>query len=190
MTARSSRRRRRSASRARSTTPAFPRNAVAYCLREAGVRLAEIDNVVFYDKPWIKFERMLETYLGFAPKGLKSFLTAMPVWLKEKLNLKSLGAQARTRVARRRQAQRRSAVALHRASPGACGLGVFPEPVRARRGALPGRRGRMGDDLALARRGQSAQRRNGRSIFRIRSACSIRPSPTTPASRSIRASTS
>src|SRR6202790_4804875 len=68
----------------------FPRNAVAYCLREAGVRLPGIDQVVFYDKPWIKFERMLETYLGFAPKGLKSFLTSMPLWLKEKLNLKSL----------------------------------------------------------------------------------------------------
>jgi len=68
----------------------FPRNAVAYCLREGGVRLAQIDRVVFYDKPWIKFERMLETYMGFAPKGLKSFLTSMPLWLKEKLNLKSL----------------------------------------------------------------------------------------------------
>jgi carbamoyltransferase len=48
----------------------FPRHAIAYCLREAGVGLAQIDRVVFYDKPWIKFERMLETYLGFAPKGL------------------------------------------------------------------------------------------------------------------------
>src|SRR5580704_4810499 len=52
----------------------FPENAIGYCLLDAGVRLNEIDNVVFYDKPWIKFERMLETYLGFAPKGLKSFL--------------------------------------------------------------------------------------------------------------------
>src|SRR6202521_1169084 len=68
----------------------FPGNAVAYCLREAGVWLAEIDSVVFYDKPWIKFERMLETYLGFAPRGLNSFLTSMPLWLKEKLNLKAL----------------------------------------------------------------------------------------------------
>ena len=68
----------------------FPRNAADYCLREAGVRLVEIDDVVFYDKPWIKFERMLETYLGFAPRGLQSFLTSMPLWLKEKLNLKSL----------------------------------------------------------------------------------------------------
>jgi carbamoyltransferase len=68
----------------------FPRHAIAYCLREAESRLAQIDRVVFYDKPWITFERMLETYLGFAPKGLKSFLTSMPLWLKEKLNLKSL----------------------------------------------------------------------------------------------------
>ncbi|MGH8012887.1 MAG: carbamoyltransferase family protein [Candidatus Binataceae bacterium] len=68
----------------------FPRHAVAYCLKEARVNLDELDYVVFYDKPWVKFERMLETYFGFAPKGLSSFLTAMPVWLKEKLNLKSL----------------------------------------------------------------------------------------------------
>ena len=68
----------------------FPANAVAYCLAEAGIRLPDADHVVFYDKPWIKFERMLETYLGFAPKGLSSFLAAMPLWLKEKLNLKSV----------------------------------------------------------------------------------------------------
>ena len=68
----------------------FPHHAVAYCLRAAGIRLPQIDQVVFYDKPWIKFERLLETYIGFAPKGLGSFLTAMPVWLREKLNLKSL----------------------------------------------------------------------------------------------------
>jgi carbamoyltransferase len=70
--------------------PGFPHNAVGYCLRAAGMKLAGIDSIVFYDKPWIKFERMLETYLGFAPSGLKSFLTSMPLWLKEKLNLKAL----------------------------------------------------------------------------------------------------
>src|SRR6266852_5893647 len=68
----------------------FPAHAVAYCLAEAGIRLPDVDHVVFYDKPWIKFERMLETYLGFAPKGLSSFLASMPLWLKEKLNLKSV----------------------------------------------------------------------------------------------------
>jgi len=68
----------------------FPRDAVAWCLAAGGIRLAEVDFVVFYDKPLLKFERMLETYLGFAPHGLSSFLKAMPLWLKEKLNLKSV----------------------------------------------------------------------------------------------------
>jgi carbamoyltransferase len=70
--------------------PRFPRNAVAWCLSNAGISMTDLAYVVFYDKPWIKFERMLETYLAFAPKGLRSFLTSMPLWLKEKLNLKSL----------------------------------------------------------------------------------------------------
>jgi carbamoyltransferase len=68
----------------------FPRHAVAWCLRAGRIHLTDIDFVVFYDKPLLKFERMLETYLGFAPRGLGSFLRAMPLWLKEKLNLKSL----------------------------------------------------------------------------------------------------
>src|SRR5712691_7253065 len=83
----------------------FPAHAVAYCLAEAGIRLPNADHVVFYDKPWIKFERMLETYLGFAPKGLKSFLTSMPLWLKEKLNLKSLLKRELAAVGRCHQSQ-------------------------------------------------------------------------------------
>jgi carbamoyltransferase len=67
----------------------FPRMAVDYCLREAGLNLKEVDYVVFYDKPLIKFERLLETYLAYAPRGFRSFLAAMPVWLKEKLFLKT-----------------------------------------------------------------------------------------------------
>ena len=63
----------------------FPHHAAAYCLREGGLRLQDLDYVGFYDKPLLKFERILENYLGVAPKGLCSFLTAMPVWLKEKL---------------------------------------------------------------------------------------------------------
>ncbi len=69
--------------------PDFPRNAIDYCLDEAGITLGEIDHVVFYDKPLIKFERLLETYLSYAPQGFRSFLAAMPIWLKEKLFLKS-----------------------------------------------------------------------------------------------------
>lgn len=64
---------------------AFPINAVEYCLKTAGITSTEISHVAFYDKPWIKFERLLETYLAFAPQGLKSWLKAMPLWLKEKL---------------------------------------------------------------------------------------------------------
>ena len=68
---------------------AFPANAILYCLDEANISLSDIDYVVFYDKPLVKFERLLETYLAYAPKGFQSFVTAMPVWLKDKLFLKS-----------------------------------------------------------------------------------------------------
>ncbi|MEM7025806.1 MAG: carbamoyltransferase, partial [Pseudomonadota bacterium] len=68
----------------------FPRQAVAYCLAEAGVGLDQIDHIAFYDKPFLKFERLLETYLAFAPRGFRSFRMAMPVWLKEKLFQKRL----------------------------------------------------------------------------------------------------
>ncbi len=68
----------------------FPKNAIAYCLEEAGLRLSELDHVVFYDKPFLKFERLLETYLTFAPRGFASFRIALPVWLKEKLFQKEL----------------------------------------------------------------------------------------------------
>ena len=67
----------------------FPKHAVEYCLQEGGIELSDVDYVVFYDKPLIKFERILETYLAYAPKGFKSFLAAMPIWLKEKLFLKT-----------------------------------------------------------------------------------------------------
>ncbi len=68
----------------------FPKNAIAYCLKEANIELREVDRIVFYDKPLVKFERLLETYLAYAPKGFRSFLTAMPIWLKEKLYLKTM----------------------------------------------------------------------------------------------------
>ncbi len=63
----------------------FPKEAIAYCLKAGNISADQIDYVVFYDKPFLKFERLLETYLAFAPKGFKSFATALPVWLKEKL---------------------------------------------------------------------------------------------------------
>ncbi len=68
----------------------FPENAIAYCLSAAGVEMSEIDFVAFYDKPFLKFERLLETYVSFAPKGFQSFRMAMPIWLREKLFQKDL----------------------------------------------------------------------------------------------------
>jgi carbamoyltransferase len=68
----------------------FPRHAIKYCLQEMGIAASQIDNVVFYEKPFVKFERLLETYLAFAPKGFASFVKAMPLWIKDKLFQKSL----------------------------------------------------------------------------------------------------
>ena len=71
-------------------TPDFPVNAIRYCLEETGFTIDELDAIVFYDKPLLKFERLLETYYAFAPKGVRSFLKAIPVWLNEKMFLKKL----------------------------------------------------------------------------------------------------
>jgi carbamoyltransferase len=65
--------------------PGFPRNAAEYCLREARCGLDDLDVIVFYDKPFLKFERLIQTYVAFAPRGLRSFQMAVPVWLREKL---------------------------------------------------------------------------------------------------------
>src|SRR5256885_2921820 len=78
----------------------FPSNAVRYCLAKAGLQPHDLAYVAFYDKPLAKFERLLETYLAFAPRGLRSFSMAIPVWLKEKLFLRGalrrkLGQDAR-----------------------------------------------------------------------------------------------
>lgn len=72
----------------RKHDPSFPTNAIRYCLEESGFSIDELDAIVFYDKPLLKFERLLETYYIHAPKGIKSFLTAIPVWIREKLFMK------------------------------------------------------------------------------------------------------
>jgi carbamoyltransferase len=71
-------------------TSVFPVHAAKYVLEEAGLRLGDMDAVAFYDKPYLKFERLLETYHGLAPLGLRSFIVAMPVWIKEKLFMRKL----------------------------------------------------------------------------------------------------
>src|SRR5262249_32350326 len=68
----------------------FPRNAILYCLSEAGIDGAAVDHVAFYDKPFLKFERLLETYLAFAPRGFSSFRRAIPIWIREKLFQKDM----------------------------------------------------------------------------------------------------
>ena len=70
--------------------PSFPSNAIRFILDEAGMKVADLTAIVFYDKPLLKFERLLETYHAFAPKGLQSFLAAMPVWVKEKLFVRKI----------------------------------------------------------------------------------------------------
>ena len=72
----------------RKHDPSYPSCSIDYVLSEAGLTLDKVGHVVFYDKPFLKFERLLETYVAFAPKGLKQFCMAMPVWLREKLFLK------------------------------------------------------------------------------------------------------
>ena len=70
--------------------PSYPVNAINYCLLEAGLMLNQVDYIAFYEKPFLKFERLVETYIAFAPKGLQSFRRAMPIWLREKLFLKDM----------------------------------------------------------------------------------------------------
>lgn len=70
--------------------PGFPTNAVKYCLLYSGLSIGELDAVAFYDKPLLKFERLLETFYSNAPKGMGSFISSMPIWIKEKVYLKNL----------------------------------------------------------------------------------------------------
>ena len=63
----------------------YPHNAVEFVLNFSNIKLSDVDHIVFYEKPFLKFERLLETYVAFAPQGFKSFVRAMPIWLREKL---------------------------------------------------------------------------------------------------------
>src|SRR6266480_1243162 len=70
--------------------PGFPQHAVAYCLEAAGIKPGQLDFIAFYDKPLLNFERLLETQLAFAPSGIRSFIMATPVWLREKLMMRRM----------------------------------------------------------------------------------------------------
>ena len=104
----------------------FPLNAMNYCLGEADLLLPEIDYVTFYDKPFLKFERLLETYLSFAPRGFMSFKTAMPLWLREKLFQKDLLRKELKQVAGDFDWQEKLLFAEHHQSHAASAF--FPSP--------------------------------------------------------------
>lgn len=104
----------------------FPHKAVDYCLSEAGIELEDIDQVAFYDKPFLKFERLLETYLAFAPRGFRSFRTAMPVWMKEKLFQKRLLRQELEKVQKLDDLEAKLLFTEHHQSH--AGSAFFPSP--------------------------------------------------------------
>ena len=120
-----------------------------------------IDHVAFYDKPFLKFERLLETYIAFAPRGFRSFQMAIPLWLKEKLFQKSLLRKELKKFDEEISVEQ---AAVHRASSEPCGIGVLSVAVREGGGADHGRRRRMGDDVGRARRGQQARNLPGDSL--------------------------
>ena len=106
----------------------FPRQAVQYCLRAAAKRLEELDFVVFYDKPLLKFERLLETYLAFAPAGFRSFRMAIPLWLREKLFLRDLLTRELRALSPEFDAARSLLFSEHHLSHAASAF--FPSPFR------------------------------------------------------------
>jgi len=107
----------------------FPAHAIDYCLGEAGIALDAIDHVAFYDKPFLKFERLLETYLAFAPRGFTSFRMAMPLWLREKLLQKSLLRDELKRWAPEIDWERKLLFAEHHQSHAASAF--FPSPFES-----------------------------------------------------------
>jgi carbamoyltransferase len=110
---------------------AFPHNAVRACLAATGTRIDEIDFVAFYDKPFLKFERLLETYLAFAPRGFTSFRSALPVWVKDKLFQKNTILKELKKLDERRNWNEKLLFSEHHLSHAASAY--YPSPFEARR---------------------------------------------------------
>jgi hypothetical protein len=148
----------------------FPGRAVAYCLDEAGLATKDLDYVVFYDKPFLTFERLLETYVSFAPRGFASFVRAMPLWFTEKLHLPreirgQLGGGYTRRLA-----------FVELPAPSSRPRSTRP-PSSLSTGSASGRR------RPWASAGGTACSCTPSCASRTRWGCSIRPSPTSPGSR-------
>src|SRR5262249_54392965 len=110
----------------RKHDPRFPSHAVEFCLASRGLSLDDLDFIAFYDKPFIKFERLLETYLAFAPRGYRSFAMALPLWIKEKLFQKSLLARELKKLGANRRIEQKLLFAEHHQSHAASAF--FPSP--------------------------------------------------------------
>ena len=106
--------------------PGFPERAISYCLEEAGVGLDEVDHIAFFEKPFLKFERLLETYLANAPRGYASFRMAMPVWIKEKLFQKPNLVKALAKFSESGEVEAKLLFAEHHQSHAASAF--FPSP--------------------------------------------------------------
>ena len=130
--------------------PGFPVDAIQWCLADAGLAADDVDRIAFYDKPFLKFERLLETYLAFAPSGFTSFRDAMPIWLSEKLFQKDmlLKGVARDRY-RRSRAPDKLLFAEHHFSHAASAF--YPSPFEQSGRADHGWSWRMGDDIGRRR---------------------------------------
>ena len=110
----------------RKHDPSFPVQAISFCLEQANCQIQDLDAIIFYDKPLLKFERLLETYFANAPFGIKSFIRAMPIWLKEKLYLKSVLRREIRLMAGLDKKSQITEVIVQRTSLIACGLSLFP----------------------------------------------------------------
>jgi len=133
----------------------FPAGAVAYCLDAAGLTLDQVDYASFYDKPLLTFDRLLETYLAFAPRGLPSFVKAIPTWVKEKILQKNAAPRGHQRAWARTPGRRPNAVRI--SSPFACLECVLPVAVRAGRYFGDGWRGGVGNDQHRRRCGEKVE---------------------------------
>ncbi len=112
----------------RKHDPGFPRQAIAYCLAEGGIGLDAVDFIVFYEKPFLKFERLMETYVAFAPRGFRSFVRAMPLWIHEKLFQKRLLIEALSALGATKRIGERLLFAEHHQSHAASAF--FASPFR------------------------------------------------------------
>jgi carbamoyltransferase len=159
---------------------AFPSRAIHYCLEEAGVDLNKVDQIAFYDKPFLKFERLLETYLAFSPRGFRSFRMAIPLWLKEKLFQKKLLADELSELSGTDGLTDRLLFTEHHLSHAASAF--FPSPFeRAAILTMDGVGEWATTSLAIGNGSDITVTR--KSTSRTRSACSIPPLPITRASR-------